>query len=101
MSDHPPRLLRRIATFDTQRVTIYLDGIALPAHEGETVLAAVLCHADHLRRHDVDATPRAGFCLMGACQDCWVWFSDGARGRACTTPVRDGMHISTASPALR
>jgi predicted molibdopterin-dependent oxidoreductase YjgC len=70
------------------------------AHEGETVLAAVLCHALHLRSHDVDASPRAGFCLMGACQDCWIWFNDGVRGRACTTLVRDGMRISTSPPAL-
>lgn len=100
MNDRSPRLLRRIAAFNTQAVTIYLNDVAMTAHEGETVLAAVLCHADHLRRHDVDAAPRAGFCLMGACQDCWVWFSDGARGRACTTLVRDGMRISTAPPAL-
>jgi predicted molibdopterin-dependent oxidoreductase YjgC len=100
MSGQHPGLLRRIANFDTPSVTIYLDGKPLPAHQGETVLAAVLCHADHLRRHDVDATPRAGFCLMGACQDCWVWFNDGGRGRACTILVRDGMWISTAPPAL-
>ena len=44
------------------------------------------------------ARPRAGFCLMGACQDCWVWLADGARVRACTTPVADGMHVLTQAP---
>jgi predicted molibdopterin-dependent oxidoreductase YjgC len=100
MSDPPTRLLRRIAPFTSAAVTLYLDGIPLTAHEGETVLASVLCHAPHLRSHDVDASPRAGFCLMDACQDCWVWFSDGARGRACTTLVREGMRVSTSLPAL-
>jgi len=32
---------------------------------------------------------------MGACQDCWVWTSDGERLRACTTPVVAGMSIIT------
>ena len=41
---------------------------------------------------------RAGFCLMGACQDCWVWLADGPRVRACTTPVAEGMHVLTHAP---
>lgn len=101
MSEIPSGLLRRIAPFTSATATLYVDDTPLTAHEGETVLAAVLCHLPYLRSHDVDASPRAGFCLMGACQDCWIWFSDGARGRACTTLVQDGMRISTAPPALR
>ena len=100
MNDQHPHLLRRIVPFETQAVTIYLDSVAVPAHLGETVLTAILCHTTHVRRHDVDGTPRAGFCLMGACQDCWVWFSDGGGGRACTTSVGDGMRIATSPPSL-
>jgi len=37
--------------------------------------------------------PRAGFCLMGACQDCWVALTDGRRLRACTTLAEDGMAL--------
>jgi D-hydroxyproline dehydrogenase subunit gamma len=100
MNDQRPHLLRRIAPFETAAVTIYLDGVAVPARVGETVLTAALCHTDHVRLHDVDGTKRAGFCLMGACQDCWVWFSDGGGGRACTTFVRDGMRVATCPPSL-
>lgn len=100
MNEPSSHLLRRIAVFETEAVTIYLDGVVVPARMGETVLAAILGHTDHVRRHDVDGTPRAGFCLMGACQDCWVWFSDGGGARACTTFVRDGMRVSTVSPSL-
>ena len=32
MNDQRPHLLRRIARFETQAVTIYLDGVAVPAH---------------------------------------------------------------------
>ena len=42
---------------------------------------------------------RAGFCLMGACQDCWVWDDAGQRLRACSTTVVEGMSVRTAPPA--
>ena len=36
---------------------------------------------------------RAGFCLMAACQDCWVRLADGRRVRACSTVVEPGMAV--------
>ena len=36
---------------------------------------------------------RAGFCLMGACQDCWVELADGRRVQACSTTVEPGMAV--------
>ncbi len=93
-------LLLRIAAFDTPVLTVTVDGRAIEARQGESVLAALLCHGDHVRRHETNGEARAGFCLMGACQDCWVWFGPGKRGRACTTPVADGMAVITASPAI-
>ncbi len=42
--------------------------------------------------------PRAGFCLMGACQDCWVWTPAGERLRACSTPAEAGMDVLTRPP---
>ncbi|MFM8990423.1 MAG: 2Fe-2S iron-sulfur cluster-binding protein, partial [Alphaproteobacteria bacterium] len=40
---------------------------------------------------------RAGFCLMGACQDCFVALVDGSRVRACTTLVSEGMAVLTGA----
>jgi predicted molibdopterin-dependent oxidoreductase YjgC len=91
-------LIQRIAAFDGPTVTFLLDGAPLEARAGESVLTAVLAHSDHLRRHEVTGEKRAGFCLMGACQDCWVWFGPAARGRACTTLVEDGMQVFTTAP---
>ncbi|MEK1840069.1 MAG: 2Fe-2S iron-sulfur cluster-binding protein, partial [Pseudomonas sp.] len=34
------------------------------------------------------------FCLMGACQDCWVRLGDGRRVRACSTLLEAGQHIN-------
>jgi len=42
--------------------------------------------------------PRAGFCLMGACQDCWVHLSSGQRVRACSTLAEDGMALIDTLP---
>ncbi|SEG26301.1 (2Fe-2S)-binding protein [Bosea lathyri] len=82
-------------------VPLTLDGQAIMATEGESVLAALLSQRGFLRRLEFGGEPRAGFCLMGACQDCWVWTETGGRLRACTTPVAAGMALSTATPALR
>ena len=89
-------LLHRIASFDTPQVTLTFDGRTIFAQQGESVLAAILRNGDHLRRHERNGEPRAGFCLMGACQDCWIWVGTSQRMRACTTPVSDGMRASTA-----
>ena len=78
---------------------ILVDGAEVTAYAGESVLVAVLAARNALRRHEFSDEARAGFCLMGACQDCWVWLADHARVRACTTAVVDGMSILTGAPS--
>lgn len=79
-------------------VTILVDGAAVPAFVGDTLLVAVLTHVGKLRRSEFGGTARAGFCLMAACQDCWVWTESGERLRACDTPVQAGLSILTDPP---
>lgn len=93
-------ILHRIAIFDSPAVSITVDGIVVSAQQGESVLAAILKQCGYLRRHETNGEPRAGFCLMGACQDCLVWVSPSQRARACSTPVSDGMQISTSSTPI-
>jgi predicted molibdopterin-dependent oxidoreductase YjgC len=81
-------------------ISLTLDGQKILATEGESVLAALLSQSGFLRRLEFGGEPRAGFCLMGACQDCWVWSETGGRLRACTTTVAAGMALSTTAPAL-
>lgn len=85
----------RLADARRQAIEISIDGDRLQVLDGDTVLTAILLHRDHLRASDIGAEPRAGFCLMGACQDCWVSDGDGRRLRACTTYVRPGLAIVT------
>ncbi|MFJ2687103.1 (2Fe-2S)-binding protein [Pseudomonas sp. NPDC087342] len=87
-------LLKRLAEGDRPALDFVLDGQPATALLGDTVLTAVLTCSDHLRGSDFSAQPRAGFCLMGACQDCWVRLGDGRRVRACSTLLEPGQHIN-------
>ena len=91
------RVVRAIVP-DGPRLRILIDGAEATAYTGESVLVAVLTVRGALRQHEFSGEARAGFCLMGACQDCWVWLADGSRVRACTTAVADGMDILTGEP---
>ena len=93
--------LVRLAERGRTPVRLLFDGAAVEALAGDTVLTALLLAGRRLRDNEFENRPRAGFCLMGACQDCWVWRADGARLRACTTPVEDGMEIASSSPLLK
>jgi len=86
---------RRVADRERRRIAFTLDGVALDALEGDTVLTAILTARGHLRITEFTDTPRAGFCLMGACQDCWVATEDRKPLRACTTMLAEGMAIVT------
>ena len=71
-----------------------LDGVPATVLEGDTILTAVLTLRGHLSRSEFEGGAHAGFCLMGACQECWV-AADGAPVRACGTLVTEGMRVAT------
>ncbi|UCI10648.1 (2Fe-2S)-binding protein [Mesorhizobium sp. B1-1-8] len=88
----------RLAERDRPKVRFVLDGEMRSALAGDTVLTAMLASGHALRSSEFGPEPRAGFCLMGACQDCWVWQEEGPRLRACSTPVTEGMRLSRKPP---
>jgi predicted molibdopterin-dependent oxidoreductase YjgC len=88
----------RLGETNRKQVRIRIDGRPADALEGDTLMVAVLDNVGQLRESEFGDGKRAGFCLMGACQDCWVWTADGERLRACTTVVEEGMHIVTTQP---
>lgn len=89
--------LRRLKERDRPEVAFVLDGQPASALAGDTVLTAVLTQADRLRTNEFSQLPRAGFCLMGACQDCWVRLADGRSLRACQTLIEPGMQVCTGA----
>jgi hypothetical protein len=76
-----------------------IDGAAGAGARGDTLLVALLSTAGACATAS-SATARApGFCLMGACQDCWVWRESGER----CAPARRvrGRHGGADAPARR
>ena len=88
-------LLHRVAETGRTAVAFTLDGEPASALAGDTVLTAVLTQATQLRRNEFSDMPRAGFCMMGACQDCWIATAEGERLRACSTFIAPGMALVT------
>lgn len=86
-------LFKRLAETARPVVAFTLDGQPASALLGDTLLTAVLTCSEHLRGSDFSAERRAGFCLMGACQDCWVRLEDGRSVRACSTLLEEGQAI--------
>ncbi|MDM0049817.1 (2Fe-2S)-binding protein [Variovorax sp. J22R115] len=97
-SQSPARFVR-LAETDRPSLTLQIDGQPATALAGDTLLVALLTHGRRVRDSEFGDGPRAGFCLMGACQDCWVWTPAGERLRACSTAVVAGMSVLTRSPA--
>lgn len=88
----------RLAELDRPRVRLMVDGDPVEALQGDTLMVALLTRVAALRQSEFDPGRRAGFCLMGACQDCWVWTRGGERLQACSCEVREGLDIVTRQP---
>lgn len=86
------RLVRR-AEADRPRLAFTLDGAPAEALAGDTLLTAILTNAGHVRTSEFGDGRRAGFCWMGACQDCFVWVDGLGRVRACSTLLDAGMAV--------
>jgi D-hydroxyproline dehydrogenase subunit gamma len=85
----------RVQELDRPVLHIRVDGQTVGALAGDTVLVAVLTAGCKIRRSEFGDGNRAGFCLMSACQDCWMWTEAGQRLRACATAAVEGMKVFT------
>ena len=83
--------VERGASFD-----IFVDGVTVPAHAGESVAAAMLVAGKTgTRRSPRLAQLRSYFCGMGVCWECLVRIDDTYLERACMQRVRPGMRVKT------
>jgi hypothetical protein len=75
-------------------LTVFIDGVAVPAEAGETV-AGVLLRQDTAatRTTPVNESPRAPYCMMGVCFDCLAIVDGVASTQTCLAVVRDGMQV--------
>jgi predicted molibdopterin-dependent oxidoreductase YjgC len=87
-------LFQRVAEHGAgAEVAFTIDGEPARAQQGDLLITAILLDRDALRRFEFGAALRAGFCMMAACQDCWLRLGDGRRVRACSTLVEPGMAV--------
>ena len=93
----PAPLFQRLIDRPGKTIAFTIDGVPAEARTGDFLATAILLNRPHLRRFEFAPTMRAGFCLMAACQDCWVELADGRRVRSCSTLVEEGMAVLVAS----
>jgi predicted molibdopterin-dependent oxidoreductase YjgC len=91
----------RLAETERRIVNFFVDDVATEALEGDTLLIAILASRKQVRRSEFGDGNRAGFCLMGSCQDCWVSTESGERIKACSTNVAAGMRVCTTELQLK
>lgn len=89
---HAMRIVR-LAETNRPPVSFTLDGRPVEALAGDTLLVAILATDGRVRMSEFGDGARAGFCWMGACQDCWVTVQGRGRLRACSTPIENGMKV--------
>jgi predicted molibdopterin-dependent oxidoreductase YjgC len=89
-------MFRRLTESAERRLTVFVDGAATAARDGDSV-AAVLLAAGHASCCTTAASGRrrGPYCLMGVCFDCLLVIDGVANRQACMTSVRDGMRIET------
>jgi len=77
-------------------VEIVVDGLPVPAFEGESVAAALLAAGTRVLRTTArHGAPRGLYCGIGVCFECVMTVDRRPNVRACQTPVRDGMQVET------
>lgn len=78
-------------------VRIFVNGKAIEAYEGESVLTALIAAGVLTTSRDSFGRLRTPFCNMGVCFDCLVEVAEGEgvspRVRACLKPVRAGLRV--------
>ncbi len=86
--------LLRLRDAARPEIALTLDGRPVTGQAGDTLLTALLAQdAGFLGLNPFLDEPRAGFCHMGACQDCWVRVDGRGRVRACSTLAEAGMQV--------
>jgi predicted molibdopterin-dependent oxidoreductase YjgC len=77
-------------------ITIYLDGRAIPARDGESIAACLLrAGVTHFRTTPVSGARRLPYCMIGHCFDCLIEIDGIGSRQACLSQVVTGMKLRT------
>lgn len=65
-------------------------------YEHDTVASALLANGIHtIRKHEETGNPRGIYCNIGHCYECRCTINDVPNVRACLTPIKENMNISS------
>ena len=88
----------RLRTNLTDPVNFSFEGRRLTASRGDTIAAALLGSGVFIFRNSpVSSSPRAPFCMIGNCYECFVQVEAMGVVQACLTEITEGMKISKVS----
>ena len=83
-------------------LTIYFEGRALAARDGDSIAAALLANNIVVTRTTaLSAATRGPYCMMGACFECLAKVDGQSGVQTCMTPVRGGMRIERQDGARK
>ena len=92
----------RLPQGEQNRVTLWFEGNAVSAIEGESVAAAVLnAGIRPTRTTAISGAPRAPYCMMGVCFECLMEIDGKPNTQACMTEVQEGMQVTIQAGARR
>lgn len=81
-------------------VDVWFNDRPLSVPGGRSVAAALLAAGvSRFRATPVSGSPRAPYCMMGACFECLVEIDGVPSRQSCMVPVRAGMRIHTQEGA--
>lgn len=77
-------------------VSFTFDGQTFEGYEGDTIASALLANGiRQLRVHEETGAPRAIYCNIGHCFECRVTVDEADIVRACMTPIKEDMVVSS------
>lgn len=79
----------------SESIQLKINGAPVSVASGSMVTAAVLKAESLVHRRSIGQEDRAPLCGMGICFECRVQIDGMAHQRACITPCRAGMEVTT------
>ncbi len=77
-------------------MTFTFDGHTYKGFKGDTIASALLANGiRQLRVHEERGTPRGIYCNIGHCFECRTTVNGVSGVRACLTPLKDGMVVTS------
>lgn len=88
-------MFRKLHDPGAEALTVFIDGLPVPAETGESVAAVLLRQSQRWSRTTpVSQSKRAPYCMMGVCFECLVEIDGKGSVQGCMTPVENGMRVS-------